>query len=66
MWQKIDTAPQDQRSILAVHENSKIMAVCWRNQVGGTLWLRHGESANGGTGWRPTHWMPLPEPPNAA
>lgn len=58
-WQKIETAPKDQRSILAAHERSGIMRVCWRVGVG------HGRSAwdNGFGLWQPTHWQPLPPAP---
>lgn len=59
-WRPITTAPEDQRSILAANEASGIMAVCHRVRAGTSpVYKRHADD----DGWRPTHWMPLPLPP---
>jgi hypothetical protein len=63
-WQPISTAPDDQRSILAAHENSGIQKVCWRIAVGDD---RYEYGAGAQRLWRPTHWKPLdpsPRKPN--
>lgn len=59
-WQTIDSAPDDQRSILGGHARSKIMKVCWRRAIGDD---RYEYGAGPEKCWRPTHWMPLPAPP---
>lgn len=59
-WRTIDTAPDDQRSVLAVHEGSGIQKVAWRRAIGDD---RYEYGAGPERVWRPTHWMPLPKPP---
>lgn len=59
-WRPIETAPKDGTDILiwsrAGREIGKYLA-------GREAWLGHGDN---GSGWRtPTHWQPLPEPPDA-
>lgn len=61
-WQSIETAPNDQRAILGYHVRSGIMHVTWRDGIGSGRYVRHGEPD--GRGWRPTHWMPLPDRPH--
>lgn len=63
-WRDIDTAPQDQRSILGCHTNSGLMRVCHRFTAGDDKYEVEGCS-NAGRYWRPTHWQPLPKPPEA-
>ena len=60
-WKPIETAPYDQRAVLAAHSKSGIIAVAWRNAVGSDRYGRYGE--HDGRYWKPTHWMPLPPPP---
>lgn len=55
-WQLIETAPQDGSSILAWEAESNMRCVAayynngwWKDQRGQFF--------------KPTHWMPLPEPP---
>lgn len=70
-WQPIDTAPRDQRAILAVNERSGKMYVCWRAE---TIFAETPDlpSVNefylpfADYTWKPTHWMPLPKPPKGS
>lgn len=57
-WQHIETAPQNQWVL--VHDNSPQEAVV-------TIGICRNGEWRSMTGWifRPTHWMPLPEPPAA-
>jgi hypothetical protein len=74
-WQPIETAPKDGTGFLATHTRGKSVepyvcswGVCLRREDG---YIAHG----GREWWRsfrgthlaptPTHWMPLPAPPNA-
>lgn len=72
-WNPIETAPKDGTRILAV-EDGNVLAVIWGNRRvdyndifcslpdGWVIW-------NGDIGpvaINPTHWMPLPEPPEGA
>lgn len=54
-WQPIETAPKD-RPILAYLKSAGIQVIRWG---------RHGWT---NCMWQvePTHWMPLPDPPNDA
>lgn len=70
-WKPIDTAPRDGRDVLiyggtydvACHERIPMSGVCiayWYHDY----W--RGGDANAHDEWyrhTPTHWMPLPEPP---
>ncbi|WP_424441089.1 DUF551 domain-containing protein [Parvibaculum sp.] len=58
-WQPIETAPKDGTKILLTgpHDaNGRYMEVCgyWKDRFPVTWMDGHGE---------PTHWMPLPAPP---
>jgi hypothetical protein len=64
-WQPIETAPKG-RAVLVACEFD--YPGDWRIKLGSYLpdhpdqfhgWLIHGAS------WKPTHWMPLPQPPEA-
>jgi hypothetical protein len=58
-WQPIETAPRDGTRFIAHIANGMIT-------VGFYIQSRHfaADSLGGGQGdTRPTHWMPLPEPP---
>lgn len=70
-WRPIDTAsPKDFVTVLTIHEDDLYPQAAFRC---GTEWLREMEGPedtyDGRTGKheslyrRPTHWMPLPEPP---
>ena len=62
-WQPIETAPKDGTLVLLSGFGLPVWQGYWVGQVG-----RH--AINGWTRfnsvdmeWKPTHWMPLPEPP---
>lgn len=58
-WRDIKSAPKDGKSFLAFERGYSIHECHWDeshdNGAGGFRTPHHG--------WRPTHWMPLPEPP---
>ena len=63
-WQPIETAPKhDERRIL-VTEGGTVQIVAWRAMHYGRMdWgPDDGESVYCEGAFRPTHWMPLPEP----
>jgi hypothetical protein len=68
-WQPIETAPKDGTRVL-VYSNDKRQAVAYCDLInmGGfydepiRVWNVNGW-LSGDTGFIPTHWMPLPEPP---
>ena len=54
--QPIETAPKDGTYVLCAHKGGHINILQFTN-IGGGYWRNeHGR-------WSPTHWMPLPEPP---
>lgn len=59
IWQPIDTAPRDGTKILGceAHDGEPYLQVIEWGQFG---WV----FADGEYGMFPTHWMPIPEPPN--
>jgi hypothetical protein len=61
-WQPIETAPRDGTNILIVNHKGNIASGLW--QCGG-WWLRGGNGPNTffNDHHGPTHWMPLPSPP---
>lgn len=65
-WRDIATAPRDQTRVLlwgVSHDTSEIGRYCTDTDMSGAragwqvLWVDGWRSAN------PSHWMPLPEPP---
>lgn len=66
-WLPIATAPKDGSRIL-VFEGGEVQIVAWRAMhCGREDWgLDDGESVYCEGEFRPTHWMPLPEPPQSA
>lgn len=67
MWQPIETAPKDGAEILATAKDPSVKG---RNYYGVAQWAEQNRDfPNSVSGWfwpyaiRPTHWMPLPEPP---
>lgn len=65
-WQLIETAPKDGRSILGFGEWGCAVVYWSADQYIHDWELSVGEIVGGTTEPRyvPTHWMPLPEPPN--
>lgn len=59
-WQPIDTAPKDKTWVLVYSEDG-YMDVAYSD---GLSWNNEGYGPTGGQVW-PTHWMPLPLPPEA-
>ena len=63
-WKTIDSAPKDGAKILASAVGdgwSAYNIVWWR-------WHKNGKTGSWhttGSTWLPTHWMPLPAPPEA-
>lgn len=71
-WRPIDTAPKDSRSRLVFcPSNLCVFLVCWGTHFGDKpeddepSWMIFGGN-NTPLYTKPTHWMPLPEPPNEA
>lgn len=64
-WQPIETAPRDGTEILVIDAtwfNAKINQSSWKNDK---FDKEHGGWWDGfSTCYRPTHWQPLPSPPN--
>ena len=59
MWKPIETAPRNGTAILLRSKKGRIADGAWiaaTNKVGWWAWAYVGQE--------PTHWMPLPEPPN--
>lgn len=68
-WQPIETAPKDGRNILV--SDGRLVSIGgwltdidhgaeWEGQIGMAGWWAFDLGPNND---RPTHWMPLPEPP---
>jgi len=57
-WQPIETAPKDE-NILG-HEDGAVTVLYWDELQAGWRYPYKGGSR---TKWFPTHWMPLPPPP---
>jgi hypothetical protein len=72
-WQSIETAPKETVVLIFTPVVGVETAICVksvkRDEPENTFWAWYvGQSLkNGGvTGYTPTHWMPLPEPPTPA
>lgn len=57
-WQFIDTAPKDGTPILGFVD--KVMYVCWWDGLGWSFFV---DGRGSRFAFFPTHWMPLPMPP---
>ena len=61
MWQPIETAPKDQEILVWTEDDGAFVAFwwpvrkCWR----WTSYDLHGDEL-----LHPTHWMPIPDPPD--
>jgi hypothetical protein len=61
-WQPIETAPTDGTHVLAYWDNGNIDLV---KACDSETWVRaFNDDYDNFFVYRPTHWMPLPEPPN--
>jgi hypothetical protein len=68
VWQPIETAPKAIADPVLVANGQRVVRAFWFVQTprasgwcialadNGPVWLR----------WQPTHWMPLPEPPEVS
>ena len=54
-WQPIETAPKDGRSFLVAHAGTEFMDRAF--------FISPTELITVGGQYKPTHWMPLPDPP---
>ena len=58
-WQPIESAPKDDEEVLLYFANGDMEIADWREDA--QMW-------DGLSGWiraTPTHWMPLPDPPES-
>jgi hypothetical protein len=58
-WQPIDTAPKDGDRILIFGKWDGVVSARWIGEPHNIWLIEPGSVARD-----PTHWMPLPEPPN--
>ena len=61
MWQPIETAPKDGVLVLT-YCNGQVISAYWSEDEGWTVEIYGIEDWNG---WTPTHWTPLPSPPES-
>jgi hypothetical protein len=57
-WQPIDTAPKDGQQVLVYEEGAIFISQWVDNKDEGIGWWDHGIVLP-----PPSHWMPLPDPP---
>jgi hypothetical protein len=60
-WQPIETAPKDWMSVLGVDSNGERRTTHWDENE--DAWIMDVPYAHSARTWEPTHWMPLPPPP---
>ena len=67
VWQPIDTAPKDGTSVLIafVEKGHPQKPFVGEAEFRGTGWWWPNDYEGGCITPAPTHWMPLPDPPNA-
>ena len=68
-WQPIETAPKDGTNVLLVNRKGNMATGLWQGRgVMAGWWLRGGNGPNVffNDHHGPTHWMPLPAPPQSA
>jgi hypothetical protein len=63
-WETIETAPKDGREII-LFANGDVFTGEWKK--GSIHFGMHGywQATRGGIDFQPTHWMPLPKPPES-
>jgi len=63
-WHPIETAPKDGSSILGYGNFNKMTSILWDDHPGDAGWGYSEQGLYyGRLDFKPTHWMPLPEPP---
>ena len=64
-WQPIETATKDGTKVLAFFQRSKSIRVAWYREflLDGWLWAYEADRNPDRWSDQPTHWMPLPPPP---
>jgi hypothetical protein len=60
-WQPIETASKDGTRVLVYNPSDRWVVTAWHDEKGWTAC-----DSMGGRRINPTHWMPLPAPPEAA
>ena len=65
-WKPIETAPKDGRLVLVFNNDGNVYQAAWSTVL--EKWIfasadQHGCGCCAGDGDSPTHWMPLPAPP---
>jgi hypothetical protein len=60
MWQKIETAPND-KPVLVCNRIGPIPVIAWKIE---SEWSQFGIYGGALLRPQPTHWMPLPAPPD--
>lgn len=63
-WQPIETAPKDGSRILLLRRQ-QIVCGYWRRNWGEPYWAHDAHVVDDARWFPPTHWMPLPDPPDA-
>lgn len=67
-WQPIETAPKDGTYVLLLGDSGytttpyRVAVGCWIEGYR-DFWINHSNDAFTDDGEPPTHWMPLPDPP---
>ena len=65
-WQPIETAPKSGEHILLVSKGGAVWLGHWRDADTPPRWGAGWTRFNcADLGWEPTHWMPLPSPPES-
>jgi hypothetical protein len=62
-WQPIETAPKDGTFVLCCHESGHINILQFNGNASDLSQPAWRKDCYSGQTFRPTHWMPLPKPP---
>ena len=63
-WQPIESAPKDGPPVLIATADGFVGEARYHEDEDGWWWANtHPTDATDGSAERPTHWMPLPDPP---
>ena len=58
-WRPIITAPKDGSEVLLYGQDGSVAISCWFKAHNFSAWIGYDNRKAA----KPTHWMPLPEPP---